>query len=121
MRISSRISRQGGLRGRDGLGTVGLGQVGAVALLIVAGLVGPARGAPQAPVDTPVSNTCNGITFISYPNPPDNNFAGTTDHVQLQIGSGPIDGGTTLTVSQILFDLSCRHRGCSNDFNQPCT
>jgi hypothetical protein len=65
--------------------------------------------------------TCNGITFVSYTDLPSFNTQGSIDSVVVQIGAGPIEGGSTLTVSNIFFDLACRHKGCSGNVNQNCS
>src|ERR1043166_3283913 len=96
---------------------------GLAGLMLLMGLIFavPARLYAQTPTATGgAANTCNGVTFISYPNAPAQNLQGTVDRVQLQIGAGPIDNGTTLSLTQIFFDLSCRHKGCSNNVNTPC-
>src|ERR1043166_3989942 len=76
----------------------------------------------QTPTNTPgTANTCNGITFISYTDLPSFNTQGSQDSVIIQIGSAPTDGATTRPLSQIFFDLSCRHKGCSGNVNANCT
>jgi hypothetical protein len=88
-----------------------------LALLNGFGLAAPATAA-----------TCNGVASILYPNPPAQDFQGTVDHVELSIGTQSIqsaDGNGTgvMVVSKVFFDLSCRHKACSNSapgFAVPC-
>jgi cell division septation protein DedD len=66
-------------------------------------------------------NTCNGTTQIAYVTVPPFDTQGSIDRVSVTIGAQTIQGGTTLTLSQIFFDLACRHKGCSADVNHNCT
>ena len=67
------------------------------------------------------AGTCNGTTFISYADLPPFNTQGSQDNVVITIGTGPIDGGTSLTVSDLFFDLACRHKGCSGNLTANCS
>jgi hypothetical protein len=91
-------------------------------LIILAVALGVAlHGLAAAAVAAIAGLTCNGITFMSYTDLPSFNTQGSHDSVIVQIGAGAIDGGSTLTVSDIFFDLACRHKGCSGNVNQNCS
>ncbi len=87
-----------------------------VLMLLTIGLVigVPLRANAQA-------NTCNGITQIGYVTVPSVDTQGSIDRVSITIGAQSIQNGTKLTLSEILFDLACRHKGCNADFNHNCT
>jgi cell division septation protein DedD len=86
-----------------------------LSLMLIVGL------AMTVPMRANAQNTCNGITQVGYINVPDFNTQGSIDRVSITIGAQTIQGGTKLTVSQIFFDLACRHKGCSADVNHNCT
>jgi len=65
-------------------------------------------------------NTCNGLLSIDYTTVQQPNVVGSIDRVNLTIGVGTINGGTTLNVSQIAFWLDCKNRVCSNNVNVGC-
>ena len=81
-------------RARRSLGT---------AVVLLALFAVPARWASA----DPDANTCNGVSEFSYPTAP--NFVGVGDTVRvvLTLGAGGIQGGTTLTVSHVRFNLDC--------------
>ena len=68
--------------------------------LVVLGLIAP-RGL-QA------QTTCNGTIEISYVSTDSPNVVGSVDRVRLRFGAGGISGGTTLTLSNVFFDLDCK-------------
>jgi len=68
--------------------------------LVVLGLVAPRQLQAQA--------TCNGTIEISYVSTDNPNVVGSVDRVRLRFGAGGISGGTTLTLSNIFFDLDCK-------------
>ena len=77
----------------------------ALVLLVLAAVSASSAVAAIAPL----ANTCNGRSELSYPTAP--NFAGVGDvvRVTLTLGAGSIQGGTTLTISGVRFNLDCNN------------
>src|SRR6185295_911472 len=79
--------------------------IGLLALVFGIGLATPAHAARQATL----ANTCNGNSELSYPTAPNFNSVGDNVHVKLTLGAGGIDGGTSLSVSRVRFNLDCNN------------
>src|SRR5262245_54646772 len=54
-----------------------------------------------------LANTCNGVSEFSYPTAPNFSAVGDTVRVVLTLGASTIQGGTTLTISRVRFNLDC--------------
>jgi len=80
-----------------------------IVLALVAAL--PTRG-------DALGNTCNASISIAYPNV---STQTATHRVRITLETGPIQNGTKLTLSEVHFDLACRHKGCSGDITRGCT
>src|SRR5262245_49646247 len=93
--------------------------LGALALVAVVGL-GGARFAMADP-DSPDANTCNGGSELSYPSAPTYSQIGDIVHVVITLSAGGIQGGTTLHINRVKFDLDCQNSGlgrpCLDDGN----
>jgi hypothetical protein len=78
--------------------------LGALALVAVVAMSGAQLA--MADPDTPEANTCNGGSELSYTA---TNFVqiGDTVHVQMTLSAGGIQGGTTLHVARVRFNLDC--------------
>src|SRR5262249_33167556 len=64
------------------------------------------------------AQTCNGIVTIDYVSGPNFAVPGDVLRVRLTLGTGSINGGTHLTVSNLRFDLDCNS---NNPLGLPCT
>jgi hypothetical protein len=62
--------------------------------------------------------TCNGIVTIDYVSGPNFALPGDVVRVRLTLGTGSIDGGSTLTIQRLKFDLDC---DASFALGLPCT
>ena len=69
-------------------------------LAVTGSLCVPAIAAPEA-------NTCNGESELGYPLAPNFNEVGDIVHVVLTLGAGGIQGGTTLSINRVRFNLDC--------------
>src|SRR5262245_25522073 len=84
----------------------GLGRVRrdlGTALALLALLAVPAR---MASAD-PDANTCNGVSELSYPTSSNFSAVGDTIRIVITLGASGIQGGTTLTISRVRFNLDC--------------
>jgi hypothetical protein len=74
----------------------------------------PAMAAPEA-------NTCNGNSELNYPTAPNFVALGTTVRVVIQLGAGGIQGGTSLSINRVKFNLDCNNSNlginCLDDGN----
>src|SRR5262245_57333112 len=57
----------------------------------------------------PDANTCNGVSEFSYPSAPNFSAVGDTVRVVLTLGASTIQGGTTLTINRVRFNLDCNN------------
>jgi len=57
----------------------------------------------------PLANTCNGVSELGYPTAPNFAAVGDTVRVTLTLGAGSIQGGNTLTISGVRFNLDCNN------------
>jgi hypothetical protein len=73
-----------------------------LALGVAAALCVPAMAAPDA-------NTCNGNSELSYPSAPNFSSVGDTVHIVLTLGAGGIEGGTSLSIARVKFNLDCNN------------
>jgi hypothetical protein len=99
----------------------GLGVLAVVAV-IGFGLATPANARLRAITATEkllFANTCNGNSELSYPTAPNFASIGDTIRVTLSLGAGGIDGGTTLSISRVRFNLDCNNSNlginCADD------
>src|SRR4030095_3822773 len=87
-------------------------EIGLLALILGMGLATPVLAAPEA-------NTCNGNSELSCPPAPNFASVGDTIRVVLSLGAGGIDGGTTLSISRVRFNLDCNNSNlginCADD------
>ena len=52
-------------------------------------------------------DTCNGLLAIDFVNPPAVVHVGDTLTVKVTLGTGPILGGTSLTITKVFYDRDC--------------
>src|SRR5438045_3747973 len=76
------------------------------AIVLLALLAVPMRWASAI---SPDANTCNGMSEFSYPSSPNFVGVGDTVHIVLTLGAGGIQGGTTLTINRVRFNLDCNN------------
>src|SRR5437867_11119870 len=63
-------------------------------------------------------STCNAALQIAYVSGPNNPNIGDTERVQLTLGAGTIQNGTTFTLNRVRFDLDCTNTSTGQ---VPCT
>src|SRR5262245_5675148 len=79
--------------------------IGLLAIVLAIGL-SPALGA-EFRMAVLLANTCNGSSELSYPTAPNFSSVGDTVRVVLSLGAGGIEGGTSLSISRVRFNLDC--------------
>jgi hypothetical protein len=75
------------------------------AIVLLVFLAVPARWASA----DPDANTCNGVSEFGYPSAPNFSAVGDTIRIVLTIGASTIQGGTTLTIDRVRFNLDCNN------------
>jgi hypothetical protein len=83
--------------------------MGALALVAVfgIGLATPAKAALAPITEKILANTCNGSSELNYPAAPNFSAVGDTVRVVLTLGAGGIQGGTSLSINRVRFNLDC--------------
>src|SRR5262249_16114499 len=71
------------------------------AIVLIVFLAVPARWASA----DPEANTCNGVSEFAYPSAPNFSAVGDTVPIVLPLRAGTIQGGTTLTINHLRFNL----------------
>src|SRR5262245_55918300 len=79
--------------------------IGLLAIVLAIGL-SPALGA-EFRMAVLLANTCNGSSELSYPTAPNFSSVGDTVRIVLSLGAGGIEGGTSLSISRVRFNLDC--------------
>src|SRR5262245_39515637 len=80
--------------------------IGLLALVLGIGLATPGTHAAPA---APLANTCNGSSELSYPTAPNFSAVGDTVRITLTLGAGGIEGGSTLSITRVRFNLDCNN------------
>ena len=88
---------------------------------MAAALAGALGLAALVPGTAAAQNTCNGIVSIGYPLVQEFNTIGSVDRASITLGTGNIQGGSTLTVQKVFFELDCKNKVCLNNTTQACS
>jgi hypothetical protein len=79
----------------------GLGALAIVTAVVI--------GGARVSMAEPDANTCNGSSELNYPTAPNFSSVGDLVHVVLTLGAGGIQGGTSLSINRVRFDLDCNN------------